>query len=240
MSSKVINYNYGYALSKNKKLLEYEKSNQIDNITEEDALMVRLDGKGLTKRFKTEDKLYLQEFHLAMRRVIENIRKYCSFITFAYSFKDEITFVLSKQYVESDKNYNNRTEKILSILSGYVSAMFSQYISPKLKEFKTEVFAFDARLIIIPKEKVNDYFHARQSFAMSAFIDRLCAFKHIETTHSYKAVVKYLESVNESWDNYPQYICSGYVGYNNENKWIVETASDFHQKWFKYEDKINY
>ena len=42
-----------------------------------------------------------------------------------------------------------------------------------------------------------------------------------------------------NWNSFPQYVCSGYVGFENE-KWEVETASDFAQKWEKYNvDSIN-
>ena len=36
-----------------------------------------------------------------------------------------------------------------------------------------------------------------------------------------------------NWNDFPQYVCSGYVGFGKE-KWKVETASDFSQKWEKY------
>ena len=35
------------------------------------------------------------------------------------------------------------------------------------------------------------------------------------------------------WNDFPQYVCSGYVGFGKE-KWKVETVSDFSQKWEKY------
>ena len=231
---KIPPYSYGYAKSTYEKLEKYEMSTKLPFINVDECLIVRLDGKGLTSRFKDNSELFLSDFHLAMRRILENIKKYCSFVDFAYSFKDEISFIIKKDFIQNDKGYANRIEKILPIISGYVSAMFSQYISKKLKNFPTEAFAFDARIIILPKDKLKVYFHSRQSFAMAGFMDRLCSFYHLQVEK--RTVVdtkKALKERNIDWNSFPQYVCSGYVAYA-QDKWKVETASDFFQEWGKY------
>ena len=231
---KIPPYSYGYAKSTYEKLAKYEMSTTIPFIKENEVLIVRLDGKGLTSRFKCDSELFLSDFHLAMRRILENIKKYCSFVDFAYSFKDEISFIINKDFIQNNNDYANRIEKILPIISGYVSAMFSQYISKKLKTFPTEAFAFDARIIILPKEELKNYFHSRQSFAMAAFMDRLCSFYHLSVERrTVVDVKKALKEKNMDWNSFPQYVCSGYVAYT-QDKWKVETASDFSQKWGKY------
>lgn len=231
---KIPPYSYGYAKSTYEKLEKYEMSTTIPFINEDEVLIVRLDGKGLTSRFKCDSELFLSDFHLAMRRILENIKKYCSFVDFAYSFKDEISFIINKDFIQNNNDYANRIEKILPIISGYVSAMFSQYISKKLKTIPTEAFAFDARIIILPKEELKNYFHSRQSFAMAAFMDRLCSFYHLSVERrTVVDVKKALKEKNMDWNSFPQYVCSGYVAYT-QDKWKVETASDFSQKWGKY------
>ena len=90
---KIPPYSYGYAKNTYEKLEKYEMSTTIPFIKEDEVLIVRLDGKGLTSRFKCDSELFLSDFHLAMRRILENIKKYCSFVDFAYSFKDEISFI---------------------------------------------------------------------------------------------------------------------------------------------------
>ena len=182
--------------------------------------------------------MFLSDFHLAMRRILENIKKYCSFVDFAYSFKDEISFIINKDFIQNNNDYANRIEKILPIISGYVSAMFSQYISKKLKHIPTESFAFDARIIILPKEELKNYFHSRQSFAMAAFMDRLCSFYYLSVERrTVVDVKKALKEKNMDWNSFPQYVCSGYVAYA-QGKWKVETASDFYQKWEKYNTTV--
>ena len=142
-----------------------------------------------------------------------------------------------KDFIQNNKDYENRIEKVLPIISGYVSAMFSQYISKKLKHIPTESFAFDARIIILPKDKLKDYFHSRQSFAMAGFMDRICSFYHLSVEkRTVVAVKNALKEKNMDWNSFPQYVCSGYVAYT-QDKWKVETASDFYQKWRKYFDK---
>lgn len=231
---KIPPYSYGYAKSTYEKLEKYEMSTAIPFIKEDEVLIVRLDGKGLTSRFKCDSELFLSDFHLAMQRILENIKKYCSFVDFAYSFKDEISFIINKDFIQNNNDYANRIEKVLPIISGYVSAMFSQYISKKLKHIPTESFAFDARIIILPKEELKNYFHSRQSFAMAAFMDRLCSFYHLSVERrTVVDVKKALKEKNMDWNSFPQYVCSGYVAYA-QDKWKVETASDFSQKWGKY------
>ena len=234
---KIAPYSYGYAKCTYEKLEKYEINTLLPSMQENECLIVRLDGKGLTSRFKEEGKLFLSDFHLAMRRILENIKKYCQFVEFAYSFKDEISFLLNKNFIKDNKSYSNRVEKILSIISGYVSAMFSQYISKKLKTNQTESFAFDARIIILTEDKLKDYFHSRQSFAMAGFMDRLCSFYNLSVEkRTVVNVKKILKERGMDWNSFPQYVCSGYVAFWDE-KWKVETASDFYQKWGKYNIK---
>lgn len=235
----VPNYSYGYAKSTYEELEQYEVSMQVPPVKADESIIVRLDGKGLTARFKSDTELFLSEFHLAMKITMENIKKYCPYVRFAYSFKDEISLLLDKEYVENNKDFQNRIEKVLPILSGYISAMFSQYIPKKFKKSPCEAFTYDARIIIIPTVKIKDYFHSRQAFAMSGFIDRICAFKHLTPhSHTFSNVKLALKEIGDNWENYPQFVCSGYVGYCKNEKWKVDTASDFMQKWHKYQPYI--
>lgn len=237
--TEIPNYSYGYAKSTYEKLKKYEIKTMVPPIKESECLIVRLDGKSLTSKFKDKGELFSSDFHLAMKHVLEDIKRYCSFVEFSYSFKDEISFLINKDFIQNNKYYANRIEKLLSILSGYVSAMFSQYISIKLKKFSTEVFAFDARIIILPKEKMQEYFHSRQSFAMAAFLDRVCSFYQLSVEKRTVSYVKTaLKKIGLDWNDFPQYVCSGYVGFEKE-KWEVETASDFTQKWEKYNIDLN-
>ena len=236
---KKTNYSYGYAKAQYAKLEKYEISMQIPTINDEESLIIRLDGKGLTSRFKNNKELFLSDFYLAMRRILENIQQYCPYVKFAYSFKDELSLLIDNQYTSHNKHFQNRVEKVLPIISGYTSSMFSQYIPNALKSSPTESFTFDARIVIIPTSQLKTYFHSRQAFAMSNFIDRICSFKSLalknRTLNNVKAALK---ERNDDWHKYPQYVYCGYVGCFEDGKWRVDTASDFAQKWQKYETLI--
>ena len=226
-------YSYGYAKRIYKKLKGYEISTEIPEIKDGECLIIRLDGVGMTARFKRKNELFISDFHLAMKLVLENIKNYCTFIKFAYSFKDEISFLVDKEFIKTNKHYENRIEKILPIISGYVSAIFSQHISPELKTAPTEPFAFDARAIILPEDKLKDYFRARQAFAMVGFMDRLYSFYRLSIEkRTFANVNAALKEKEMNWYNFPQYVCNGYVGFGEE--WKVETASDFSRNWENY------
>ena len=92
-----------------------------------------------------------------------------------YSYKDEISIHLNYDKFKSDKEYDNRQEKLLSILSGYVSSLFNKYINDK------NTYSFDARIIIIPKELVDNYFQARKDFATYAYLERIFDYYKVET-----------------------------------------------------------
>ena len=80
------NYSYGYAKATYEKLEQYEISMQVPAIKADESIVVRLDGKGLTVRFKSDIELFLPDFHLAMKRVMENIKKYFPYVMEAGSF----------------------------------------------------------------------------------------------------------------------------------------------------------
>lgn len=76
---------------------------QVPHIGSNESIIVRLDGKGLTSRFKSDTELFLPDFHLAMKITMENIKKYFPYVTFAYSFKDEISLLIDKEQIEHNK-----------------------------------------------------------------------------------------------------------------------------------------
>lgn len=169
-------YSHKQAINKYKLFKNDEKIFDLSNVKSSECIVIRLDGKGLSKRFKSRHEIFLSDFYDSMKFIVSNIKTYCQFVDFAYSFNDEISFLINKEYIRNDKFYSNRLEKMLSILSGYVSAIFSQKIDTKLKKYYNESFSFDARVIIFPKCKIKEYFISRQYFAISSFIDRLYFF----------------------------------------------------------------
>lgn len=75
--------------------------------------------------------------------------------TLAYIQSDEINYLFLKENI-----FNRRIEKILSIISGIVSSKMSLEIFKKYG--REESLAFDARIIILSKEEILEYFIWRQ------------------------------------------------------------------------------
>ena len=62
IKSKIPHYSYGYAKSTYEKLEKYELRTTLPLVKEDECLIVRLDGKGLTARFKDNSELFLSDF----------------------------------------------------------------------------------------------------------------------------------------------------------------------------------
>lgn len=211
---KRINTSYKYALDKYNKIKKYELKSNIES--NDNAVIVRLDGKGMTKSFKPEDKCFDLRFYNTMHRISEDIIKYFPYTIKTYSYKDEISIQIDYDKFKYDKEYDNRQEKLLSILSGYVSSLFNKYINDK------NIYSFDARIIIIPKELVDDYFQARKDFATYAYLERMFDYYKIETDKN-KFNLNYLLKQKDKIkkEDLYEYICFGITGRYIEGNWIV-------------------
>ena len=118
-------------------------------------VILRLDGKafhtftkGFNKPFDNNLIKAFQKLTLALSKEIMNVK-------FAYLQSDEISFLLNDYGTEETESwFNNNVQKISSVSAGLASAKFSMM-------FKKET-SFDARVFVIPKEEVCNYFIWRQ------------------------------------------------------------------------------
>ena len=218
----------GYSLFKNKEI-----KTEIPDIDDNSIIIVRLDGKGLTKKFKS-DELYNETFLSAMEYVHKEISKYCPVI-FTYGTSDEISLLFDLNYIKS-KEIEGRLEKLLTYLSGYVSSLFTIAMQCERKE----AYSFDARAIILDRNEIKEYFIKRQSFSIWRFIEKLCHKYNFDghrfTIHDIDILLK---GKGESWRNFSNKVKYGFVGYYNQNKWEVEESKDFCINWPFYFRKIN-
>jgi len=115
--------------------------------------IVRLDGRSFHKVLDGYKKPFDMSFSTSIEKTITNLMRDSGFrISYAYTQSDEISFLLSKK----DISFENRLEKILSVLSGLTSS----YLAMELKK----PLAFDARMIVLPdQEKLLYYFIWRYS-----------------------------------------------------------------------------
>jgi len=224
-------YSHDDAIKRYKKIKKKEWTNRLPKIEPSGFIIVRLDGKGLTKKFLRK-KLVADEHFLAMKQVLAQIVKYCPYIEFAYSSNDEISFIINNSQLNSNV-IKCKTEKLLSYLSGFVSSLYTIYINTTGKQ---QAYSFDARLIPVSKDLLKEYFCCRQQIAIGYFIEKLCTHNKLEKkAYTLHQIDSALHSVGDNWANYPEYIPYGFIGHYDEKRvWQVEVAKDFEMHWSAY------
>ncbi len=115
---------------------------------------VRIDGRGFRRALEVSgfNKPYDERFAHAMADSIEIFFKESGFNPlFAFTFSDEITFFFHNM------PYNNRVEKIDSIIPGFVSSALTIQLKPE------KPLSFDGRIILLGKEDIYRYLLWRQA-----------------------------------------------------------------------------
>jgi tRNA(His) 5'-end guanylyltransferase len=132
-------------------------------------IVARLDGRGFTKL--TKETLYLEKpfdfrFREAMSAATEHLMQSGFNFTYAYTQSDEISLLFHRE----DASFNRLHRKLLSILAGEASAAFTHALG--------HIGAFDARLSVLPTEKVvADYFSWRAEDANRNALSAYCYWK---------------------------------------------------------------
>ncbi len=132
-------------------------------------IVARLDGRGFTKL--TKETLYLEKpfdfrFREAMSAATEHLMQSGFNFTYAYTQSDEISLLFHRD----DASFNRLHRKLLSILAGEASAAFTHALG--------HIGAFDARLSVLPTEKVvADYFSWRAEDANRNALSAYCYWK---------------------------------------------------------------
>ncbi|BCM89253.1 hypothetical protein IAD21_01098 [Abditibacteriota bacterium] len=128
--------------------------------------IARLDGRGftrLTKRSLELEKPFDIRFHEVMKSTVAHLCD-CGFaVRLAYSQSDEISLLFER----SERGFDGKARKWLSVLAGEASASFSLHMG--------RIGAFDCRLIELPdSETTADYFRWRQSDAYRNALSAHC------------------------------------------------------------------
>ena len=188
-------YSYGYAIEINKpfKAKEDQFNYKLKNGK---YYIIRFDGKEMTAGFKEKGKAINQNFLLVMKSVLNEFCK-INKIKFAYSFSDEISILLrgnNKGKKEKQFEDDQRIEKLLSIYSGQLSLLFSNYAQHCNLDLQNKLWVFDARIIELEKAGVYEYFKARQAFAIDKFLTQLKGEKKIDyRLHTSSKIIDALE-----------------------------------------------
>lgn len=154
-------------------------------------MVVRLDGRGFTK--KADDVWRLNRpfddtFHHAMTKTTEHLMNTGFRVVYGYTQSDEISLLLHI----NDDSFNRKTRKIISLLAGEASGVFSLIMNAPA--------SFDTRICELPNQKlVQDYFSWRQEDAHRNGLNTHCYWLLRKQGQSPKASADFLlhKSVGE-------------------------------------------
>ena len=132
-------------------------------ITPRSFVIMRLDGKGfskLTKKLKLE-KPFSPKFISWMANSAKVLAKEIQGCSFGYTQSDEMSFVFdSAQSLEADPWFGNRIQKIVSISSSIITAVFNRQM---WKDNDQHTANFDCRIFVVPSAiEVYNYMVWRQ------------------------------------------------------------------------------
>ncbi|MCL2522803.1 MAG: tRNA(His) guanylyltransferase Thg1 family protein [Erysipelotrichales bacterium] len=186
--------------------------------------IIRLDGVGMTKGFKTSE-IINKSFESAMEKTMFKLMKYFPSAVFAYQFSDEISILFDLKI--NDKRIMNRVEKLISITSGAASSIFTEV------KKDNEIHVFDSRLSQPPE--IEKYFESRQEYAIWQFIEKL-RNKNISPNairdsklHDSKIVKQALASLDPpvDYESYPKRYRNGFIMFKKNGKIVTEEAEIF-------------
>ena len=208
-----VNTSYKRASELNKHFEQFEIKHEIE--PNDRTIIVRLDGHDLTKVFK-QNECFDRRLYDTMYKISNNIIKYFSYIVRTYSFKDEISIQIDYAKLSKDKYYGNKEEKLLSILSGYVSSMFNKYNNID------DIYSFDARILYLPNDLVDSYFKARESFSTYSYLECIYNYYKLEGyKEKHFSIRKVLDHEDIKQKDLKEYLCYGVSGKFDGDKWKV-------------------
>lgn len=165
------------------RLRQYETLN--DQFVLPDIYMVvRLDGRGFTKKADEVWQLnrpFDDKFHHAMLDTTKHLMTVGFRVLYGYTQSDEISLLMDLH----EASFNRKTRKILSILAGEASGVFSLAMNSPA--------SFDARICQLPNVAlVQDYFSWRQEDAHRNGLNTHCYWLLRQKGHSPQASTDFL------------------------------------------------
>ncbi|MGP8322013.1 MAG: tRNA(His) guanylyltransferase Thg1 family protein [Methanosarcinaceae archaeon] len=124
-------------------------------------VIIRVDGRNFRNTLSrlNFEKPYDKRFASAMADAVELFFKKSGMSpVFAYTFSDEINFLFF------DTSFNERVEKLDSIIPGYISSALTMLLDPD------EPISFDSRIIPINNDQIIEYLIWRQQEAWRNYI----------------------------------------------------------------------
>jgi tRNA(His) guanylyltransferase len=127
-------------------------------------VIIRLDGKAFHTWTKGLDLPFDDTFMGMMAATTKYLVDNIQGAVFAYTQSDEISILLRNyDTVTTDPWYDNNIQKMVSVASSLATGRFNQLCNEYLEDPKLAFF--DARVFLLPKEEVVNYFVWRQQDA---------------------------------------------------------------------------
>ena len=219
---KIKQYSYNAAKIKGEEMRIYELNTKIN---EKQACILRLDGVGMTKAFKVVDKQFNQNFMDKMERLSLELAAFLPSAILLYQYSDEISILIDPH--QEKNNFNNRIEKLLSIVSGKASAIFNRLNGGE------KDFCFDCRIVQLPSKEITKYFESRQAFAIIKFLEELRS-RNLKGEQKFlkksQDIINALQANNPNIDymDFSAKVRNGTVVFydRSSKKWIAEGAPE--------------
>lgn len=183
-------------------------------------VIVRCDGKKFSKFTKKVNaaRPFDDDFSTAMRNAMLYTASKIEGCLYGFTQSDEITFVLrNDQSLESVPWFDNRIQKICSVVSSMVTASFNRELSKISKWSDVETMAyFDTRVFVVPNVvEAQNVLVWRQNDAVKNSISCACYYE-VAKTIGKKSARKLMHGLNQNqqqellfkstginWNNYP-------------------------------------
>lgn len=178
-------------------------------------LIIRINGRSFTKLTKKLNKPFDIKldniFNLTTLYTLSEIQN----CVFAYSFSDEVTFVINSN--TDSYWYNNRIQKIISVVSSIFTLTFYKYCLAHELEFNDPVF--DARIFVLPSiEEVINNLIWRQNDCLNKSLLTTSVFHLQEKLGEQKA----FDLLKDKSNKEKQELLIKYCGIDFENHYPLE------------------
>jgi tRNA(His) 5'-end guanylyltransferase len=214
-------------------------------LTKNLPLIIRVNGRSFTKLTKKLNKPFDTKldsiFNLTTLYTLSELQN----CVFAYSFSDEVTFIINSS--TDEYWYNNRIQKIISVVSSLFTLTFYKYCLAHELDFNDPVF--DARIFALPSvEEVINNLIWRQNDCLNKSLMATSIFHLQEKLGMQKCYALLENKTNKEKqdllikycginfeDNYPSEFYLGNIYSKNESiingslktKWISAPAPNF-------------
>jgi len=175
-------------------------------------IIIRLDGRGFSKLTSELKKPFDFSFMEFMDRIaIDLCNNEIMNVKMGYIQSDEISLLIYKNPYQSAW-FNNRIQKIISIVSARASA-YAMRLNNEIRIFrKNTLIMFDSRALVIPKFEVENYFIWRQKDwernLMQMLIRNFYSQKQLQHKNKEK-IQDMLLKKGINWNDLPPYLKKG-------------------------------